>query len=271
MSEEILLLGAFVAPVVAVGALLLRRESWLSRRASAVARRVARARAELIARLGSVGAAAAMLVTGAGAILAVCVPLGELAQSLQRPVDDPAYEWMRSRFDPDSPWTQLNAVVTMMGDPLPMLYTTIGAAVVLTGLWLRRRWWLPPLVLSITLAFEWYMQQFLSRVVDRGHPPTGLGTFPSGGSARVVAVYGVILFLVLARWPGISRRWRVVGWTAVGVLAAIEGYTRLYLLKHWFTDVPSGWIFGTLLLLVILAAASALFGRWAEGQLESGR
>jgi len=43
----------------------------------------------------------------------------------------------------------------------------------------------------------------------------------------------------------------------LGLAAFVEGYTRIYLLKHWFTDVVGGWVYGSLLLLALPAAVGA--------------
>ena len=64
------------------------------------------------------------------------------------------------------------------------------------------------------------------------------------------------MYLILLTWPAISRPWRVAGFTVVALLAFIEGYTRIYLIKHWSMDVVGGWLFGTLLLLALIGAAS---------------
>jgi membrane-associated phospholipid phosphatase len=66
----------------------------------------------------------------------------------------------------------------------------------------------------------------------------------------------MVFFLVLLTWPSVSRRWRVTGWTVVGLLAFVEGYTRIFLIKHWGTDVLGGWLYGGLMLLALMAAAS---------------
>lgn len=220
--------------------------------------RLTRARAALVTELGPTRAAIAILLAGVGAILAICWPLGALAGALQGPIDVPIFEWTQARVVADHDWTRINELFTKIGDPIQMLATTTVAAVAFGLLWRRRAWWIPAVVLFTTLGVEWYMQMLLGDVVGRGHPPTGTGTFPSGGSARVVAIYGVIFFLALHTWPHISTRSRIVGWTTVGMLAALEGYSRLYLLRHWWTDVPSGWFFGVLLLLVIVAGSAAL-------------
>jgi hypothetical protein len=101
--------------------------------------------------------------------------------------------------------------------------------VILGMLW-RRHWWVPAGVLTTSYAAEKSLQDILGKVVDRGHPPTGLGTYPSGGCARLIAVYGVVWLLVLLPSRGHPRpRRRIVGagWMVLGVAAAMEGFSRI--------------------------------------------
>src|SRR5581483_10083540 len=95
---------------------------------------------------------------------------------------------------------------------------------------------------------------------DRGTANAGAGSFPSGGCARLITAYGIVFFLALVTWPSIARRWRIAGWTTLAVLAFVEGYTRLFLFKHWLTDVLGGWLFGALMLLALIAATRCLAG-----------
>jgi len=55
-----------------------------------------------------------------------------------------------------------------------------------------------------------------------------------------------------------SRRAKVAAWSALAFLAAVEAYSRTYLLKHWITDVAGGLIFGTMILLVVIATTRVL-------------
>ena len=65
----------------------------------------------------------------------------------------------------------------------------------------------------------------------------------------MIVIYGALVLLATIRWPRLSRRWRTAAWAGVAVLAVLEAYSRLYLLKHWPLDVPAGALFGGLLLL----------------------
>ena len=57
-----------------------------------------------------------------------------------------------------------------------------------------------------------------------------------------------------------NRRWQVAGFSLLAFLAAVEAYSRIYLLKHWITDVFGGLIFGAGLLIIATIAFSILDG-----------
>jgi hypothetical protein len=122
----------------------------------------------------------------------------------------------------------------------------------------KRRWWLPAFGIAGAFIGEKYLQKFLARAIHRGHPPSTLGTYPSGGVGRILAVYGAIMILVIILMPLLSRAWRAGLWTGVVTAAVIESFTRIYLSKHWLTDAVFGLPFGLLLLLTNVAAISAL-------------
>jgi PAP2 superfamily len=254
---SIYLLIAFAIPVLVLAGLVWWDPIHLRERriVTGLGRRLARACEALIAEIGPVPTAVGTLLAGLAAIVVILWPLGKFAKLIERQVDVPVFEWIRARMSPSDPFTGFVAQLTKIGD-LNTIYVIAGAAAVLFALlWRRRRWWFPPILLAVAVVAEVALQRILRLVVDRGHPPTALATYPSGGTARVIAVFGVIFFLCLLTWPGIRRPWRAIGWTVVGLLGAVEGFTRYYLLQHWITDVVAGWIFGELLLFVVLVSA----------------
>ena len=95
-------------------------------------------------------------------------------------------------------------------------------------------------------------QKALATTIDRGHPPTTLGTYPSGGCARLLCTVGVMIFLALLLVPNLSRRLRFTTWTIFAGLVWMEAFSRTYLSKHWTTDAAGGVIFGVLLLLAVV-------------------
>ena len=139
----------------------------------------------------------------------------------------------------------------MMGNSSVTRPLALVAGVVIALLWFTRgmRWWVPLLTFPVGYAMEAFGQVMLKLTVHRGHPPTDRGTYPSGGCARVVVVYGLIIVLLLL-WR--HRPVSVSAWAAgisVTLLAtSIEGYARVYNQEHWFTDVIGGIVFGFLTL-----------------------
>jgi membrane-associated phospholipid phosphatase len=222
--------------------------------------RLRTARAELTGTLGPVGAFVLLLGGGVLVVTAIAALFGLGVALLEHPVDWWAFhlaDRLRSRG-----WASLMNVVTQTGN-IPETRTAGVVFAVLLAFVTPRRWWAPPVLIFSVIVVEKYQQSLLGAIVDRGHPPTTLGTYPSGGCARLISIYGVILFLLLEAFHA-SRRTRIAAWTVLSVAAFAEGYSRWYLNKHWLTDVVGGWVYGGLLLAVALFAGRALTGNGHE-------
>lgn len=228
-----------------------------------VKRRLVRTREHLVHELTPLGAYVAIGAAGVGAIGALFWPLGKLAYQMG-PFDRAVFEWFQANQVPG--WSEAMNLLTQMGNGLETkVYVVVGS--IALALIAPRRRWVPPLVIVSVYVLEHFMQQALREVVDRGHPPTTLGTWVSGGCARLICVLGIILYLYFRyRQPG--RRTVIVGWTVLAVLAYIEGYTRAYTLRHWLTDVFGGWLFGLLLLLLMVAVTQAVDRPWSPRQVD---
>jgi hypothetical protein len=256
---SVIYLGGVLA--VLVPALLV---PWLAARWAPVvaggrtARRLRLAVAGLTEAFGRLGAAGIVLLAGSAAVVALCWPLGEALSRLEPHVDHPVFDYVHARRV--EPWAGINSFVTAIGDRYPLKWVTVVAALALAVAWRRRRWWLPLVALPLQFVLEQYAQEILKLVVDRGHPPTDLGTYPSGGCARVLMTFGTVAVLVALTWR-IPRRAAIALVTALAVLAGVEGYTRVYAEKHWLTDVVGGWTFGILLTGVMVLAVLVADGR----------
>jgi membrane-associated phospholipid phosphatase len=220
--------------------------------------RLGRIRGVAVSELGRYGGAVAVLLAMAAAAVIICWPFGRFARRYKPNIDAPFLRFTKKHVSAHGGWHHLNEILTHLGDRPVIKIIGLAAAVVFGALWWRRGFWIPLLIMAAALGFEKFGQSALAKVVARPPVPQlpDLGTYPSGGCARLVVTYGIVWYLVLLTWPSITRPWRIAGFTAVGILAFVEGYTRIYLIKHWGLDVVGGWLFGTLMLLAIIAAAS---------------
>ncbi|MEU4217492.1 phosphatase PAP2 family protein [Actinoplanes sp. NPDC026623] len=214
--------------------------------------------AGLVTTLGRPATALAFVLFWAALIVAVFWPVGLLVHSLENVVDWPVLLWITDRRNPG--FEDFNWLYTALGDRDPLKIVVVVSAVFFAALW-RRRFWIPLGAILVSFPLEQYVQAILSGMVNRGHPPTGLGSYPSGGIARIVMTFGAIALFTALTWQ-LSRRWHVVLGTVVLVLATYEGYSRIYVQKHWLTDVVSGLIFGPALFLGYAVAVCVLAGRY---------
>lgn len=263
-------MGAIVAGVAGLAAVaavlvgLTVAAPWLTappRTGTARARlrhRLDAAAGDCVAALGRPVTAAVVVLAGLSVTIGVSWALGLLAQALEGAVDQPVFAWFAARQVPA--WSHPWSVLTHLGNRHETQLLTVVGAVVIAALWWRRRWWVPLLVLPTGYLFEKVGQHVLRELVDRGHPPGSLGSWISGGCARLVIGYGLVVLLLLRWRPPRGVRARAACWSVVAFLAAVEAYSRVYLLKHWFTDVLGGLLYGALG-LAVLTAAVAVFDR----------
>jgi membrane-associated phospholipid phosphatase len=192
------------------------------------------------------------LALGLAVAFAVSLVFGEVAHHLNHSQQS-AFDWFASHQI--QWWTRLNRRYTVIGNVDPVRKVALLSAVVLAVAY-RRRWWFPPLMIAAALATEQVLRMAIAQIVYRGDLPS-IGSFPSGGCSRILAVYGIIVWLTL-HVVRAGPRVRLGAWTALALMVVVEGWTRIYLGGHFFLDVPGGWVFGTLLLLTLIQAARTL-------------
>jgi undecaprenyl-diphosphatase len=188
-------------------------------------------------------------------------------------IDQPAARWLATHRDL---WlTATLRVITGAGG-----IAVLAAVVVLTivvAVWRCRSW--APVVFGLTGAGGITLVIFTAKaLVVRTRPPIPFAviaadgfSFPSGHAAGT-AVGACLSAWMLTRW--LITRWtgRVLVWAAAIGIAAVIGFSRVYLGVHYISDVVAGWLLG-----MAWAGAVMVVASWWEnarrprvGQRESG-
>jgi membrane-associated phospholipid phosphatase len=175
--------------------------------------------------------------------LASLVAFGFATNVTLEPIDRPGYEWLVAEAAVTGTAHDVIDFLTQAGDPTPMALVGAVTMLAFTFGWGRRDRIIVPLLVGGTFLSAWVLQRVTEYLVGRDSPPLGAGTFPSGGSARILCVTVLVVILAAMRWqwPATGRR---IGWYVAATLGALEGFTRLVLLIHWPTDVIAGWAAG---------------------------
>jgi undecaprenyl-diphosphatase len=141
-------------------------------------------------------------------------------------------------------------IVTLLGDRRTLF---IGAAVVALAL-ARGGARLRPLLIAALPFCLSATARLLRLWFEIPRPPGGLLTsalafgFPSGHTSGATAV-AIVMGYVLARERGARR----TGWTIAAVVPLAVGLSRVYLDKHWASDVIGGWLIGGLYAVAVCA------------------
>jgi len=147
--------------------------------------------------------------------------------------------------------TRTMAAVTGIGSITSTGFIAIVVGLIV-GYWKRNVWLavLPPTVFFVSL----HVQRFTDALDPRPGPSDAVsigapGGFPSGGTARVIVVVGIIAVILAQHWRGTRER-AVLG-AALGAIAWIEIISRLVLGRHWPLDLLGGAVAGAMLLTAV--------------------
>jgi membrane-associated phospholipid phosphatase len=133
--------------------------------------------------------------------------------------------------------------------------TWIVAIAALT--FLSRRSWRRFTLVAVCSVGAWLLNQMLKAMFHRERPSAatefvtnGSFSFPSGHAMESIAVYGVIAYLIVERFPP-SRSLVRLGWLC---LVAVIGFSRVYLGVHYASDVAAGFAAGFVWLFTCISA-----------------
>lgn len=111
----------------------------------------------------------------------------------------------------------------------------------------RRRW---ALALPVVMAGAGGLQWLAKWLADRPRPDATPMGFPSGHVITLVVLLGLIVYLVAASSG--RRTWTATAWLVCALTVASVGFTRLYLDKHWLSDLGGGLAIGLAYLLLAI-------------------
>jgi membrane-associated phospholipid phosphatase len=137
-------------------------------------------------------------------------------------------------------------LVTLLGDRIGVIaLIAIGMAV----LWrLNRRW---AVALPVLMAGAGALQWLAKAATGRARPNLAPFGFPSGHVLSLVVFFGLMIYLV-AMASSQRRRWRVLACLIASVPVLVVAFSRLYLDKHWLSDLAGGLTIGAAYLLLAI-------------------
>ena len=210
---------------------------------------------------GRISGCILVLAAGTGMIIALVWPVGYGARNFDAQ-DHSVYNWVFERSQTHWLHSAMRLLTQMSNNRQTQVVAAISLSV-LTVVWFFRRRGLlvlvPAVLIMTAYELEHQLQHTLKLLAHRTGPvPTDLGAFPSGGCARIISVYGLIIYLTLRVFGKTRSKTAVVAWTLLVAATFTEAFSRLYLGKHWISDIFGGLVFGAILLAVLIVATRML-------------
>ena len=146
-------------------------------------------------------------------------------------------------------------VVTTLGDHAGLVPLIVIASFVLWRV--SRRWAIAlPVLMLGTGALQWLAKW----TTNRPRPNEAPWGFPSGHVLSLVVFFGLMIYLV-GTASRRRRRWRVLASLVCLVAVAAVAFSRLYLDKHWLSDLGGGFAVGLAYLLLAIWLIEVVFVR----------
>jgi membrane-associated phospholipid phosphatase len=186
------------------------------------------------------------LLSGALASLAGYVALAVLAAHQQFfAIDYGTRTWMRMLRE-EVPYLPM-AFVTQLGGLFGILLLIAAGVAVL--LWRRQRRW--AIALPALMAGAGALQAIAKWTIGRARPDESPWGFPSGHVLSLVVFFGLMVWLVVTASQR-RRRWRLLASLLCVATVVIVAFSRLYLDRHWLSDLAGGLTIGLAYLLLAI-------------------
>ena len=209
---------------------------------------------------GRISGTILVLAAGTGVSIAICWPVGYGARNFDSN-DHKVYNWVARH---QTQW--LHTVMrwlTMMSNNRQTQVVAALFMVVLTVAWFFRRRGLvvlaPAVLIMAAYEIEHQLQHTLKLLADRkGRCRPISEPSPQVASPDWSAFTDSSCYLILRHLGKTRSKLAVALWTLLAAATYTESYSRLYLGKHWISDIFGGLVFGVILLLVLIVAAQML-------------
>lgn len=137
-------------------------------------------------------------------------------------------------------------VLTELGDNLGLVPLIALGVIVLWRV--SRRW---AIALPFLMAGAGALQYVAKWAANRPRPNDAPWGFPSGHVLSLAVFFGLVVWLV-ATASHRRRRWRIAAAAVSAVAVVAVAFSRLYLDKHWLSDLAGGLMAGMAYLLLAI-------------------
>jgi membrane-associated phospholipid phosphatase len=148
------------------------------------------------------------------------------------------------------------ALIAHLGDYWGLL--SLLAVGMLFLFWRNQRRW--ALSLPVLMAGAGALQWLAKRASQRPRPDLEPWGFPSGHVLSLVVFFGLMIYLI-ATASRRRRRWRVLACLVCTAAVVLVAFSRLYLDRHWLSDVIGGFSVGVAYLLVAIWIVEVVWTR----------
>ena len=197
-------------------------------------------------------AGAALLIVGLA--LALWIARGIDAADAR---DLPINTWFHDRADTDGVVRSIASFVSWVGAGSHLVRIELATVAVLLVV---RRWRWAVFVFVSAMGGH-LLSNVTKQVVGRPRPPWFVlypgqtaSMFPSFPSGHTTAGMAGLVAIAITAWFVLPRPWSTVTGPVVAVIGLLQGPSRLFLAKHWVTDVLGGLLLGSGWLCVVWGA-----------------